>query len=591
MTRWLSLIGILLAALAGRARAADETAWDYLIQKVCVDPAGKVQPVDPYDCANPAQHPSYAGYTLRNLRPGEPVPYHKMQTNNFERHDSYPAIAPDGRRLAIQPFDYNFDAASNAQFGQYQPGKGYDLYLVTEGWAGGGGTSDSEGFATTFFGPDCQWGNGWLFFPASLSSPPAAGRTVAAIHGQYWEHNGDPWPGWCRPERAAPSTYGHDLTTWSFEPRFPFGGMRGEGWHGGGFKYIDAIYSIHGFIPDGSDRPQHRRYLDWLAKGHLEAFHFTKLYGHTRWEAWRPTSQIEDGAPGLTPAEAAEKAQHAANECAVTRCTGRQCPPITMDYEGIGFTLVACADTSGVEIPSVPETEPPSWPVADLNLLANFHFNSAAEYSAIGVAAPIDKGNGSLPGWQLAGTPGALRLTLANSTSAKDLVFARHNAEGVPDGRGVRYLTMACDGDCKDAALYQDVPVSAAMRNGLFTYGAIARTETPTGTGRLRFTLSQLDAEGHVLDTRSFTAEAGPVRASKAAAPACQMNRFATGPGGPASQCGGTDVSVFRASSYLSARARLAVDPRAGTLRYAIAPESKVTFDLLSAWLMQDDRR
>jgi hypothetical protein len=584
--------GFFLCIGRAQAQGRDADAWDYLIQKVCVDMSGKVQPIDPYQCSNPVQYPQYAGYTIRNLRPGEPLPYHKVQTTGGELHDSYPAIDVTGRLITIHPFDYRFDEASNAQFGQYQPGKGYDVYGVRDGWVGAPETFDGAGFGTTFFGSDCNRGNGWIFFPVSMLPHMASGSATVPIHGEYWEHNGEPWPGWCEPETRQPDMFGHPLTTWQFIPRFAFGGMKGHGYKNSGPKYIDAIQSIHGFNPDSAiDPAQHRRFENFLAHGHLEAIYFTRFYGATRWENWRPTAQIAKGSERKSAGELANQVRSAANVCSVATCQGGQCPPITMNYRDVNFTLTACADTSGVESAEPLSPTPPIWPVPDLNLLRNFHFNTRDEYREVGQEIVGPAGGSAVPYWSGPNGSAKIGVALVNSRAPQDADLARKDAVAAPAGNGVRYLTLCCaDADPSKAAIYQEVPISPATQSGYYTYGAVARAETRAGTGTLAFSLAELDAQGQVLSTASFTADVGATRRDRAAAPLCNRANFETGPGGPESLCGGTDVSVVRSSSFLGSTIRLTIKPNTTVLRFGIASEGPLTFDIVSAWLMRDDR-
>ncbi len=307
------------------AISGDDLALDYLIQKVCVDPAGRVLLVDPYICP--------AGDRLRSLEPGEALPYHRYDqplssdANDLQRRDAYPVRTADGREIVIVTFDH-------APFEQFKPAvDGYSIYVARDGWASSAGTRDGRDGGTTFFGVGCKPYGGWVFFPVPALSGNLIepGEARVPIRGVNWERNGESWPGSC------PSRYRtNSLTSWGPMPAFQFGGTGGTP-----IKTIDAIRSIHGFV----DRPQ------FLAQGHLEVFYFTRLYGATRWESWAPEQRYESD-PGLR--------QRA--EMASERCDGL----VEDIYRGVRFVRIACRDWTHVVVPLQPEAPPP-WPVPALN--------------------------------------------------------------------------------------------------------------------------------------------------------------------------------------------------------------------------------
>ena len=115
----------------------------------------------------------------------------------FQRHDAYPII---DRRYGgvVSANDFDFDYSE--PYGVMHPGDGdgYDVYRVANGWVTGGDTRDGGGYSQSFFGADCKPFGGWVLFPVSFLRelrPGAQGRTMAPIHGSYWEQAGLPWPG------------------------------------------------------------------------------------------------------------------------------------------------------------------------------------------------------------------------------------------------------------------------------------------------------------------------------------------------------------------------------------------------------------
>jgi hypothetical protein len=300
------------------ALSGDDAAYDYLVQKICVDRTGAEVSVDPYFCP--------AGDSLRPLRPGEPMPYHRHDQPMVQGHDSFPVTMPDGHEVVVNPFDY-------APFGQFDEDRdGYDLTTVREGWASIIGTRTKKG-AATFFGAGCKPYNGWVLFPVSAftGSNFQGGSVQMPIASVDWNVPGGTWPGPC-PAHYITATW----TTWEWLPGFKYGGVGREP-----TKTLDTIRSIHGFVDSEHFRDH----------GHLEAFYFTRLYGLTRWEGWATQSRF-----AASP-ELGNKASIADNAC-----TG----PTEMTYRGIVFERISCRDWSAITVPGRPE-RPPVWPVPGLN--------------------------------------------------------------------------------------------------------------------------------------------------------------------------------------------------------------------------------
>lgn len=308
------------------AAPASADAWDWLIQKVCVDSSDQPQPVDPY-------YGCPSGMRLRALRPGDNLPYHKYDSGygNIQRHDSYPVARHDGTVFVLNPFAFG-NSATDPALETFKPGgDGYDIFEVRDGWASGGQTKDGGGFSTTFFGSGCLPYNGWIFFPSDVTAS-SIGSAAPAISGRYWEQNGENWPGAC------PSGYANDHVDWYPASGWAFGNA------GSTIKTMDAMIVVHGYNSSSQ----------FLSNGHLEVFYFTQQYGVTRWEVWKPAAQ--------TPTQT------------TSVCNGAK----TYNRYGIDFVVTDCRDWSNVTLLSTP-APPAVWPVPDLNLLSNFHFGNGVD--------------------------------------------------------------------------------------------------------------------------------------------------------------------------------------------------------------------
>ena len=94
-----------------------------------------------------------------------------------------------------------------------------------------------------------------------------------------------------------------------------------------------------------------------------------------------------------------------------------------VEYHGVKFVVTFCRDWSAVSVVDKPELAAP-WPVPDLNLLQNFHF---------------DQG---LANWKRTESGNVLQLSLKTSTAAKDMQYVQRG------GAGIRYLAITCASDC-----------------------------------------------------------------------------------------------------------------------------------------------
>jgi hypothetical protein len=525
-----SLFALLFLCGLGAAkaqRAQDSTVLPYLVQEVCIDQTGAVLRIDPYFCPK--------NDSLRQLQIGEPLPYHKhnqVEPHNrvsrqrdadpdadYEQHDSYPVRALNGDVLSINPFDFEPDRY-NARL------DGYDIYQITGGWASVGETRDYGDFYMTWFSANCKMYNGWVYFPMADLTPQGlkAGEAKIPMSGIWWEKDGEHWPGncpstyqeslkqatpgdrLCNPGAICPATYQAPLTSWEFIPNYPFGGIGSNP-----VKRLDAIRSIHGF----TDSPE------FLAHGDLEVFYFTKLYGQARWEDWMPVKEVEANPWYRRIAEQVAKYCHGTGD---------------VDYHGVKFAVVFCFDWSAVSVLDRPELAAP-WPVPDLNLLQNFHF---------------DQG---LANWKRTDSGNVLQLSLKTSTAARDMQNRQR-------GAGIRYLALTCAADCSAAnAIYQDVPITAKTTSGRYTLGA--RVVAEGHADALRLAVTMLDRNGKVLDEKGFT-ESAPM------------------PGGPGAN------SVVLSGNFALNSFPITIDPQASVLRFSISPTTSGTFDIVDTWLMKD---
>jgi hypothetical protein len=312
--------------------AALPPEYDWITKNVCVDASNRPVLADPYGGCLP-------GTTERDIQIGEALPYlnhdqpYTGHPDGYQRHDAYPVLDKSGNPLTVVEMDFGYDRP----YGTFEAGDGdgYDLYSIHNGWVSAGGTRDGGGYSQTFWGSGCTDYNGWVFFPTSFLSnltPGASGSINQPIRGDYWEANGENWPGSCNVFSGFNNS---TLTSWQFVPQYAFGGLNGAP-----VKYMDTIISTHGF----------QNTAQFASSGGLEVFYFTKQYGATRWEAWAPAAQNRPPQQQQT-------------------CTG----PTTMTYQGMAFTLVDCRDWSTTMLLSAPWPHP-VWPVPDLNRLANFHF-------------------------------------------------------------------------------------------------------------------------------------------------------------------------------------------------------------------------
>lgn len=303
-----SAIPVLLLALLppncaahaqGSGFANRETVYDFLVQDVCVDGAGKIMqnatPVD--DSSRCPRH--------RNLQIGERLPYHKsdwphadqaaMHVNGYQIDDTFPIDTKKYGAVVVQ--SRVFLAAD----GSYTGRRGGGVYIISPNSAASGITEDPNGIQL-FFGPGCQSPDvsqrildAWVVVDKTYS-PSHPGNVVARLTRF--------------PERCPQLTFAY--TSWETVPvtfRVRSGGVVKSA----GFE---TLISDH----FGGKAPE-------LAPN-MERFYFTRELGLLRWERW----QNFDRQKRSTDAERADEMSRS-----------NQCDPVQHRPAGGGnWAMVAC---------------------------------------------------------------------------------------------------------------------------------------------------------------------------------------------------------------------------------------------------------
>ena len=341
-------------AAAVATYANSQNALDWIIKSICVDSSDRPVPADPYyDCP--------VGTTLRKIQLGDPLPYYNFDQGGGQRSDAYPVLDKNFQPLYMQTFDF-------APFNEFSTtADGFDYYTFRDGWFSAPGTRDGGGYGIEFFGADCGYGNGWVFFPLSGFQTPGEGRM--AIAGKSWEQNGHSFPGPC------PTGYEYPLTKWGLQSGVSFGGA-----HGNPIKVMDSVVAYHGFEPD---RPTG-----------MEVFYFTEQYGKARWEYWVPATE---------------------NPVVTTNCI----VPDTVYYLGVAMKVKDCRDWTNVELAT--DAVLPKWPISATNMLASAHFDDSGGFDGGVGTGPWYRGGNSAEG-------NIINWSLRNSTSAADIRTSQNGA-------------------------------------------------------------------------------------------------------------------------------------------------------------------
>jgi hypothetical protein len=319
-----ALAALLSAASTPYARADDAaaigdlaTVRDFLIQNVCLDVQGKViarmSPVD----GNPAC------VAQRDLRAGEPLPYHKHDHPSpdqrdaplgYQRHDSFPVDTAAFGQVVEHSFD--FGVGERRRFGVFDPGSdGADIVVLSPGRAsiaatedGGAGFQLFVGECTGAIAPDALT-HSWIIaeFPPDAHAP-LQGETVARLNNLT-----------AGQQDGCPTRFNAAFTRWHVAP-FRYRAARGQGTP----VTLTTLISDH----YGGGRPE--------TADHVERFYFTRELGGARWERW----QNANGNRQLSSEEVRQAAERYAG-------TGR-CSDAPVPEGGAPMLLVDCREWSRI---------------------------------------------------------------------------------------------------------------------------------------------------------------------------------------------------------------------------------------------------
>jgi hypothetical protein len=258
--------GPLLGGTAGYAQAPGQAGpLDFLVQSVCLDPAGKptsTLPVDP------------ACTTRRLQRSDDPAPYRKHDWPNvlgdpatphgYQASDSV-TMQRGGRTLVVQTFDFGTNGRT---FGTFDGGRGDggQVALILGDWSSFVLTEDGGGGVQWFIGEGCRSAGpsdrrflSWLIF-----REPVAGTWQDGMARLNIAPNIESCP---RRFNDAYTRYRRDAVEFPFRIVGP-AGVRDERYR------LDVVVSEH---YGGSDIP---------SADHLERFFFARGLGMVRWERW-----------------------------------------------------------------------------------------------------------------------------------------------------------------------------------------------------------------------------------------------------------------------------------------------------------------
>ena len=302
------LLPLLGAAVAGGPSLGSEppilgtteVIRDFLIQNVCEDAAGDVlQGVDPADADSRC-------VTQRDLRPGEPLPYHKhdhpspdqrmANAKGYQRHDSFP-VETSKFGLAIEQ-SFDFGTGPGRRFGEFDAdGDGGDIIIFSPHTAAIAATEDGGAGFQLFAGPDCHGAlspeglvDSWIV-AAIDGAQLLQGHEIARLRDLK---TGD--------QTRCPDRLDDAYTAWRVEP-FHYRASPGQGRE----VTLTTLISEH-FA--GAD-PRRAK--------HAERFYYTRELGSTRWERWENTAEAQGGD--------VDRIRRAASAFAVLQRCGAAPPP------------------------------------------------------------------------------------------------------------------------------------------------------------------------------------------------------------------------------------------------------------------------
>ena len=327
---------LLIFPLPGRAQPVDQSALvatpvllhDLMIQNVCVDRGGKVlvgrSPLDG-EVACPTQ---------RDLRLGEPLPYHKHDHPNagggppqgYQRHDSVP-IETAGLGTVVE-HSFDFGGFEGRRFGAFDPADGGDVAVFAPGAVSIAATEDGGAGFQLFVG-ECRGPvtaaallRSWIiaqFDPERAA--PLAGETMARLKDLR-----------VGAQESCPTRFNAAYTRWYTKPvRYRAAPAQGAS------VILATLISEHygGGEPDTAD--------------HVERFYFTRELGGTRWEHWQ-------NAKGNRRYDAATVASAAARFAATGRCSDASMPE-----GGAQFVLIDCREWTRIVPPENAAGDPPGF--------------------------------------------------------------------------------------------------------------------------------------------------------------------------------------------------------------------------------------
>lgn len=375
---WLGLIVLLTGCAPSPSVAQTDVPTDYLIQMVCVDAADRPIFADPVSCAD----------SRRKLRVGEPLPYHKADVGSVQISDSYPIADANGLTLGVQSYfflDAFDDDPAFLNRVHHDPARGgYNIMGADDRFVFFRGTSDPGAYWQPWWTPDCK-AQGWLLYP---NNDRAFRRGQAASPATFA-------PGCVDRIRTNAST-----VEWRFIRDFAY-------------------------VRDPAD-PSTTRRLDSIEVRHfsagygsMETNYFTREYGATRWEAWRPGEGLT---PDFLPA---------------------RCPASTYQatFHGKVFSMIDCRVWTTLVRPTGGSWDPAGFSAADptlrtfpvdplytgRNLLRNTHVGGPYEpngsyscdergWRAVPTPSPLIPGDLNVPPWNANGA--CLRTIMAQTVPA-----------------------------------------------------------------------------------------------------------------------------------------------------------------------------
>ncbi|HKS89115.1 MAG TPA: hypothetical protein VJR70_06715 [Stellaceae bacterium] len=328
----------LLALFAAAARAEEPpvaadaaTLRDFMIQDVCLDPAGAVVP----GVAPIGGDSRCAGE--RDLRLGEPLPYHKhdqpspadraVAPQGYQRHDSVPIETAGFGRTVEHSFD--FGAGEGRRFGVFDRGSdGGDIAVLSPGTAAIAATEDGGAGFQLFVGLSCHGAvdaaalaHSWIVALFDAARPgPLAGETTARLNDLTAGH-----------QQHCPDRFNAAFTRWHVAP-FRYRVAPGQGPP----AELTTLIS------------EHYGGADPVTADHVERFYFTRELGGTRWERWQNVW-------GNAQFSAAAIAAQAAGLAATGRCSAPD-PPA-----GTRMLLVDCREWTRIVPPDSPAGDRPGF--------------------------------------------------------------------------------------------------------------------------------------------------------------------------------------------------------------------------------------